>query len=280
MQAVGMLISILWSPPPDLSETEAHAFLRAVRGDNPVRVVQMVKRNPDVLYARGEPDRRSVLHWAVFNGNPSILRCLLPYYDSPNLFDDDGLTPLHFAALYNQVAHMNLLLDHGADVDPVRRQNKSLFPETMRPSPLALAAMRGSTAGVRLLLARGADPNGLFPKWMPDTPLMMACEPIDNEIVLQMLQDAGADPNLKGATGSFPLERAVEELRPEAVKSLLRFKAGVNQKTISGNTVFSVLVGHNYSRFRGNESKRQAMMKIAAMLIKAGVNAGRLRHAG
>ena len=194
MKTAGLLITILWSPPPDVSEAEVHAFLRAVRGDDPVRVVQMVKRNPDVLYVRGAPDRRSVLHWAVFNGNPAILRCLLPYYDNPNLFDEDGLTPLHLAALYDEVGYMNLLLDYGADVDPVRRQNKSLFPETMRPSPLALAAMRGSANGVRLLLNQGADPNGLYPRLMKGTPMVMACETPGNQRVMQILKDAGADP--------------------------------------------------------------------------------------
>ncbi len=64
----------------------------------------------------------------------------------------DGFTPLHFAAFLGGAESVRLLLDVGADVHAVARND-------MRVQPLHSAAALGDVEACRLLLDAGADPN-------------------------------------------------------------------------------------------------------------------------
>jgi ankyrin repeat protein len=64
----------------------------------------------------------------------------------------DGFTALHFAAFLGGPAAVRMLLDAGADVAAVARNN-------MIVQPLHSAAANGNVESCRLLLEAGADPN-------------------------------------------------------------------------------------------------------------------------
>ncbi|KAI9842619.1 MAG: palmitoyltransferase akr1 [Thelocarpon superellum] len=64
--------------------------------------------------------------------------------------DDEGITPLHWAAINNQYAMCQYLLDAGADVNAIGGESKA--------TPVMWAAQRCHYYVVHLLLQRGADP--------------------------------------------------------------------------------------------------------------------------
>jgi ankyrin repeat protein len=64
----------------------------------------------------------------------------------------DGFTALHFAAFLGGPAAVRMLLDAGADVSAVARNE-------MLVQPLHSAAANGNVESCRLLLEAGADPN-------------------------------------------------------------------------------------------------------------------------
>ena len=65
--------------------------------------------------------------------------------------DVQDVTPLHWAAINAHMGVCRLLLDRGADVDPVGGE--------LRATPLQWAARNGHLYVIHLLLSRGADPN-------------------------------------------------------------------------------------------------------------------------
>ena len=87
-------------------------------------------------------------------------------------------------------------------------------------TPLHLAAFFGQTDGVRLLLARGAEPDVRGQGWMTGTALSAAAAGGHTAIVLLLLE-VGVDPNVQQAQGFTPLHAAAQNADLEAVRALL-----------------------------------------------------------
>ncbi|KAG4219193.1 hypothetical protein PC116_g32327, partial [Phytophthora cactorum] len=64
--------------------------------------------------------------------------------------DDEGITPLHWAAINNQYAMCKFLIEKGADIN--KKGGESIA------TPLQWAAQRSNYYTVNLLLQHGADP--------------------------------------------------------------------------------------------------------------------------
>ena len=97
----------------------------------------------------------------------------------------DGFTALHYAAFFGEAQSARLLLESGAEVGVVARN------ENIHVTPLHSAAAGGHAELVRLLLENGADPNA--PQDGGATPLHSAAQNDDRESVEALLA-AGADP--------------------------------------------------------------------------------------
>ncbi|RZI55906.1 MAG: hypothetical protein EOP94_04570 [Zymomonas sp.] len=153
-------------------------FFRAVRADNASGVASLLNRGfdpntrdehgqtglslalrepsprvVDVLLASKKTDvdarnanDESPLMLASLRGQEDLVRKLIARDAAVN---KPGWTPLHYAATNGHVAIMKLLLDNYAFIDA---------PSPNETTPLMMAAMYGSTQGVELLLAEGADP--------------------------------------------------------------------------------------------------------------------------
>jgi uncharacterized protein len=85
---------------------------------------------------------------------------------------------------------------------------------------LHLAAFFGQDDAVRLLLARGADPDARGTGWMTGTPLNAAAS-ARHATVVALLLEAGADPDAAQRGGWTPLHSAAHNGDPRTVELLL-----------------------------------------------------------
>ena len=116
----------------------------------------------------------------------------------------DGFTPLHLAAFFGQEDAGTILLERGAEVNLVARN------ENIRVTPLHSAAARSHAGIVKLLLEHGADPNAAQDGGF--TPLHSAAQNDDRESAEALLK-AGADPALKTDEGKTAADLAGDDTR-------------------------------------------------------------------
>ena len=152
---------------------------------------------------------------AAQSGDVEEVRTLLRQGADVNAPQADGLTALHWAALNDDPATLEVLLYAGAAIRPLTRVGGY--------SPLHLAARSGHPAIVAALLEAGADPN--FWTDTGVTPLHFAAQANDAESV-RVLVEYGADINARDEfRGRTPLVFAAGRDATGAVKALLELGA-------------------------------------------------------
>ncbi|THW80736.1 hypothetical protein D6D17_09829, partial [Aureobasidium pullulans] len=138
--------------------------------------------------------------------------------------DDEGLTPLLYAARGGHKDTVIALLDSGADVRSKDHEGRTA---------LAYASSHGFQAVARVLLERGCDPNS--EDSCQRTPLCLAANSLYVEIV-ELLLEHGAQVNYKGDSGETPLLHAARRGHEGTVELLLKHGAQVNYKNEIGET--------------------------------------------
>lgn len=228
------------------------------------------------------------LCWAVRELRPSLVDIILDKYPQTdvNRFDEQGMTPLHHAAVIDN--NIDNLEERLTIVDRLLRAGavdcKTKFDKTIggRSNGYALnfAVENGNAEIVEALLNHGTDVNcradsGLTPiiacasignlriaeillgSWSADTnlrletngmaPVHFACE-FGHLDVLRYLHEVGdVNLNARDSYKSTPLHIATENGHSAIVQLLLEFGADVNAKDISGKTALH-LAAH-YSSF-------------------------------
>ena len=91
---------------------------------------------------------------AVEHGREAMVQLLLEHGAEVNPAVGNAWTPLHWAVRRGDVAMCRLLIDAGADVDPPRSRSDK--------TPLVYAALGGHQDVVVLLVESGADVNVTF----------------------------------------------------------------------------------------------------------------------
>lgn len=172
------------------------------------------------------------LHLAAHFGVKSAVQFLL-HSNEVNLKDKYTRTPLWYAAVKGDASVVELLLDHGADVECV--------DDDEGRTPLYCAAIGGHEGAVRLLLDRGADPNAKESCWGISPIASAASE--GHEGVVRMLMDQGADPELKDNWGRTPMSYAAEAGHELVVRGLLEQGANIELTNRLGWTTLSFVVG-------------------------------------
>jgi len=127
---------------------------------------------------------RIPLHIAANSGKFDVVRILIEYNPAYiNARDEEGLTPLHWAArnCFDDGSVLELLLEHGADVN-VQDQNGM--------TPLHEASYNYALEAVRLLLEYGADVE--VKNNSGETALQVAADEGYDEVV-ELLQEHGAE---------------------------------------------------------------------------------------
>lgn len=156
-------------------------------------------------------DLRTDLADAAQAGDTVRLTELLDHNRSfASMPDQQGYTPLHYAAYFGHVDAARYLLSIGADLTAV-----TLDP--LRSHPLHAAASSGNADVAALLLESGADPNAeQTGQW---TPLHSAAAG-GHETIVRMLVAQGSDRSRKSAAGFTARELAEERGHVSCVEFL------------------------------------------------------------
>ncbi|XP_042629823.1 ankyrin-3-like isoform X23 [Cyprinus carpio] len=136
-----------------------------------------------------------------------------------NRTTESGFTPLHIAAHYGNINVATLLLNRGAAVDFMARNDIT---------PLHVAAKRGNGNMVKLLLDRGAKIDAKTKDGL--TPLHCGARS-GHEQVVEMLLDRGAPILSKTKNGLSPLHMATQGDHLNCVQLLLQHNAPVDDVT-------------------------------------------------
>ena len=189
---------------------------------------------------------------------------LLQAGGEPNAEDEDGNTPLHFAADASSprlpedgsIAAIRVLLRYQAEPDRANRDGET---------PLHLAARsHDRPGGVAALLNVGASPSRADRRG--DTPLHAALGPNRGVSgVVGALLDGGADPKATNASGLTPLLRFVRDGpdRGDVVARLLRAGADPDRKDPGGEAPLHLAI-----RTGGNRGK----VDVAEALLAGGAD--------
>lgn len=181
------------------------------------------------------------LHSAVQHGHESAVRELLER-GAKMTPTSDGWLPLHTAAQFGQVAIAQLLLARGADVMMRDKESKT---------PLHLAATYGHQDIITLLLDKGASISETVVGSNSTALHMASRNERENENVVRLLLERGADPKAVETDGSTPLHSAAAGGLVSIMKLLIEHGAEVGAKSKDGTALALVAYyGHeNAVRF-------------------------------
>ena len=164
------------------------------------------------------------LHLAARAGEIDAAKMLLAAKAPIDARDKEDSTPLHYAAQVGRANMISLLLDSGASVDPTNHNNST---------PLQFAVSSGAAEAVRVLLAHKADPNHPVGYIRYGNDHVYTSRPIYSGIVhtniLEMLLEAGADPDGQLALPTTPLNSALGAANIDSARLLLEHAANPNQ---------------------------------------------------
>ena len=127
-----------------------------------------------------------------------------------NSYAADGFTPLHFAAFFAREDVARALLERGADVHAVTRNN-------MTNQPLHAAAAGGSVEICHMLLEKGANVNARQQGGY--TALHEAAHRADLQMI-DLFLSAGADRSLQADDGKTARDMALEVNELETAEKL------------------------------------------------------------
>jgi hypothetical protein len=190
----------VFSTPTGLHGQE---LIRASKAGRVERVEALLASDPGRVDPRDE-NGYTPLRWAAIRGQTEVAILLLESGADPNTVGADGGTPLHGAAHHDDGRLMEALLSSGGDVTIQNRWGRS---------PLHVAARRGCLEVARILLDFGADPNAVTNEgWSTLSVAYRGGHPALAELLLER----GADPALADGEGRLPGE--VTLTRPEPVR--------------------------------------------------------------
>ncbi|MGV3755884.1 MAG: ankyrin repeat domain-containing protein [Verrucomicrobiota bacterium] len=281
--AILMLASCTTSPPADESSIKATAAIHAVAEDllnsfnerekvygliilgREAEVRTALSKQPHLINEPSTADRPEILiEAAVRYGSLSLIRFFISQKADLSVRCSQGATIAELASALREKDRyetVKLLLSAGASPNPFPRQQTA---ETYSSSALHHAVSAGDHALVRLLLAKGADPN--VRDRDGDTPLHHLYSWRHEELpfdLIKLLLKHGADPNLSNQDGENVLFHAPLKNRsphwPAAIRAAVQNGADVNHRSADGDTPL-----HHASRLWVNLPHFETLLALGA----------------
>ncbi|XP_063716671.1 ankyrin-3-like isoform X3 [Symsagittifera roscoffensis] len=203
------------------------------------------------------------LHCGSRNGHDEVVDKLLVKGADFKIKTKSGLSALHMAAQGNNESCARLLLHHGLPVDDV---TKDLL------TPLHITAHCGHFETCKFVLERGASPDARALNGY--AALHIAVKKRRIRIILLLLREYNADPNIPNESGMTPLHVACFFGFDDCAKPLLDCKARANVQTknyFESPLHFAVRGGHyNLAQMlldNGAEVNAEALEKLTPLHI-------------
>jgi ankyrin repeat protein len=166
---------------------------------------------------------KSILH-AIAKGDPADVRNHLLLGADANQKNKQGWTPLHFCAVRGKTECARVLIESGAEIDPLTGTQKT---------PLHFAAERNFLPLVKLLVEHGANLSACDNEgW---SPLHYAAEKDRIEVATYLIKK-GAVVDLVSTRGGTPLHEASASASSEMIQLLLKSGADKTIKATNGKT--------------------------------------------
>ncbi|HMQ85764.1 MAG TPA: ankyrin repeat domain-containing protein [Saprospiraceae bacterium] len=147
-----------------------------------------------------------------------FIQLLLKYKANVNIKEEtNGNNPLALAAFYNRKDIVNLLIEHGADIN---------IADKIGARPIFAAIKKNNVEICNILLSKGADPNVKTFKY-GDTPLIVAAMEGHLEIVKLLIENK-ADINIITNYGDTAIYHAVIKNNIDVIILLIKNKANIN----------------------------------------------------
>ena len=203
-----------------------------------------------------EEDQRMML--ASFDNDAQTLETLLQRPRDPNVADDIGKTPLHYAAANGHIKPMRMLLEAGDTKDARDTQAAGW-------TPFLLAAWRGHVDSVSFLIEAGVDKD-FETLNKGKTALHLAARHGHLEVVHLLIQ-AGLDMDrARRDNGATPMFMAAVFGNVEVVQSLIDARADSNKATTDHFGATPMYIAAD----KGN-------VKVVQLLIEAGADSNKAR---
>jgi ankyrin repeat protein len=206
---------------------------------------------------------------AVGREHLELVRSMLEDHGADvHLADDKGIQAVHSAATTRNISMLELLIEHGADINA----------QSPRGTPLLMAVDSNEPETASFLLERGADPNGARDGWSPLTAavdlnstemiqalldhganvmfkdsdgwtaLHMAAMNGNNRILAMLLDAPGADIDVATEEGRTLVHQAAKSGRTDTLKWLVERGANVTAVNASGETALDLAIKGDRTR--------------------------------
>jgi len=187
-----------------------------------------------------DDDGSTALHTCAFHNLVDVMELLLRHQGDKdrekyaNECDNNGRTPVMFAANLGHRAALQTLLNAGANV------NKA---DDLGSTPACIAAGSGHTDALQVLLSARADVTAAGNDG--SAPICIAARR-GHKDTLQMLLDAKANVNTVSSLGTTPIQTAAFGGHEEALQILLKARADVNRIDNRGQTPTYIAAFHGH----------------------------------
>ena len=204
--------------------------------------------------------------------SPATMKKVLERHPAVNMPDDDGLAPIHFAALEKRADAIPLLVQFGAEVD-------TAGPDVYDGNaPLAMAVISADLATVQNLLEAGAEVDRTA--WGHGGCSALHHAPTA-EIIAALLQ-YGPYVDMADDDGETALHHLTSTVPPDlaAIKTLVRARANVNLQDKKGRTpLFDIVLNASSSSSSSDLVVAHLLSKNADPNIPTLLDSSRFREA-